>query len=92
MGFARPGLPSQPSQAFEGIATLAILAVLALALMLGAFRRRDGRLFFVAIGLWALARALVSTTWRDPVVAGGLNAGGLIARRIAGSPARRASW
>jgi hypothetical protein len=52
-------------------------------LLLGAFRRRDGRLFFVAIGLWAVARALVSTTWRDPVVAGELNAGGLIAIGIA---------
>ncbi len=78
-----PALPSQPAQAFEGIATLAILAVLALALMSGAFRRRDGRLFFVAISAWAVARALVSTTWRDPVVAAGLGAGGLIAVAIA---------
>lgn len=78
-----PALPSQPSQAFEGLATLAILAILALALLLGAFRRRDGRLFFVAIGLWAVARAAVSTTWRDPVVDGGLGAGGIIALAIA---------
>ncbi|MEA2619318.1 MAG: Prolipoprotein diacylglyceryl transferase [Chloroflexota bacterium] len=78
-----PALPSQPSQAFEGIATFAILAVLAVALMFGAFRRRDGRLFFVAIGAWALARALISTTWRDPVAAGGLGAGGWIAVAIA---------
>jgi phosphatidylglycerol:prolipoprotein diacylglycerol transferase len=78
-----PALPSVPAQALEGIATLAILAVLAVALILGAFGRRDGRLFFVAIGLWAVARAMVSTTWRDPVVAGGLNAGGLIAVGIA---------
>ena len=78
-----PALPSLPSQAFEGIAALAILAILALALMFGAFRRRDGRLFFVAIGLWAVARAVVSTTWRDPVVDGGLGAGGIIAIAIA---------
>jgi phosphatidylglycerol:prolipoprotein diacylglycerol transferase len=78
-----PSLPSQPSQAYEGIATLAILAVLALVMMFGGFRRRDGRLFFVAIGLWAVARAFVSTTWRDPVVAGGLGAGGLVAVAIA---------
>ena len=78
-----PALPSTPSQAFEGVATLAILAVLTLALIAGAFRGRDGRLFFVAIGLWAVARAAVSTTWRDPVVALGLNAGGLIAVGIA---------
>src|ERR1700675_64742 len=63
-----PALPSDPSQAYEGIATLGILAVLAVILMLGGFGRRDGRLFFVAIGLWATARALVSTTWRGPRV------------------------
>lgn len=78
-----PALPSTPSQAFEGIATLAILTVLSLTLVLGGFRSRDGRLFFVAIGLWAVARAFVSTTWRDPVAAGGFNAGGLIALGIA---------
>jgi phosphatidylglycerol:prolipoprotein diacylglycerol transferase len=78
-----PALPSQPSQALEGIATLAILGLLTLTVLLGGFRRRDGGLFFAGIGLWAVARALVSTTWRDPVVAGGLNAGGLIAVAIA---------
>jgi phosphatidylglycerol:prolipoprotein diacylglycerol transferase len=78
-----PGLPSVPSQAFEGIATLAILAALTLSLLGGAFRRRDGRLFFAGIGLWAIARAAVSTTWRDQVVAAGLPAGGWIAVAIA---------
>ena len=82
-GSLAPALPSVPSQAFEGIATLAILTLLAIVLMVGGFRRHDGRLFFVAIGLWAVARAAVSTTWRDPVVAVGLNAGGLIAVAIA---------
>ena len=56
-GSVAPAIPSNPSQAYEGIATLAILAVLAVLLMVGAFRRRDGRLFYLAIGLWALARA-----------------------------------
>jgi phosphatidylglycerol:prolipoprotein diacylglycerol transferase len=78
-----PALPSDPSQAYEGIATLGILAVLGVILALGGFGRRDGRLFFVAIGLWATARALVSTTWRDPDVVGGLGAAGLIAVAIA---------
>ncbi len=78
-----PALPSVPSQAYEGIATLVILVVLMLVVMLGGFRGRDGRLFFLAIGSWALARAVVSLTWRDPVVAGGLTAGGLIAIGIA---------
>ena len=83
-----PALPSNPSQAYEGLATLAVLAILTVAVLLGAFRRRDGRLFFVAIGLWAVARAVVSTTWRDPVVAGGLNAGGLDRGRRSPSGAR----
>ncbi len=82
-GSLLPALPSDPSQAYEGIATLAILAVLTLALILGAFRGRDGRLFFVAIGCWALVRALVSTTWRDPAVVAGLSPGGVLSVAIA---------
>jgi hypothetical protein len=82
-GSLLPALPSVPSQALEGAATLAILAVLTASLMVGAFRSRDGRLFYIAIGLWAVARALVSTTWRDPVVAAGLNTAGLISVGIA---------
>jgi prolipoprotein diacylglyceryltransferase len=82
-GSLAPALPSVASQALEGIATLAILTGLTLVLLLGGFRRRDGRLFFVAVGLWAVNRAVVSTTWRDPEVVAGLNAGGLIAIAIA---------
>ena len=82
-GSLLPALPSVPSQAIEGVATLAILAVLTVVLIVGAFGRRDGSLFFTAIGLWAVARALVSTTWRDPAVTGDLNAAGLIAIAIA---------
>jgi hypothetical protein len=33
-------------------------------------RRPDGRAFLEAVGLWALIRAMVASTWRDPVVAG----------------------
>ncbi len=82
-GSLAPALPSMPSQALEGVATLGVLVVVAVALLLGAFGRRDGRAFFVAIGLWALARTAVSLTWRDPIVAAGLDAGGLIALGIA---------
>ena len=82
-GSLAPDLPSVPSQALEGIATLTILAVLTVLLMIGAFRGRDGRLFFVAVGAWALARALVTTTWRDPGIVAGFGAGGLIAIGIA---------
>jgi prolipoprotein diacylglyceryltransferase len=78
-GSLSPALPSQPSQAYEGIATLIILTGLTLVLMAGVFGRRDGRSFFLGLGAWGLLRALVSITWRDSIVALGLNAGGLIA-------------
>lgn len=78
-GSLAPALPSQPSQAYEAFATLGILIVLAVALMLGAFERRDGRVLFLAIGAWALARAVFATTWRDEAVVAGLNVGSLIA-------------
>jgi len=82
-GSLAPALPSHPSQAYEGIATLAVLAAVTVAVLLDGFRRRDGRLFFAGIGLWALARALISTTWREPGVLAGFNAAGLIAVGIA---------
>jgi prolipoprotein diacylglyceryltransferase len=78
-----PALPSVPSQAAEGIATLAILTALTVLLMAGAFRRRDGMVFYLGIGLWAVARAVVSTTWRDPAEIGPLPAGGVLAMGIA---------
>ena len=79
-----PALPSVPSQALEGIATLGILAVLTLALM--ARRVRSPRRPAVLLGDRPVGRgraAVVSTTWRDPAVAGRLNAGGLISVGIA---------
>jgi hypothetical protein len=39
--------------------------------------------FYLGIGLWAVARALVSTTWRDPAEIGRLPAGGVLAIGIA---------
>ncbi len=78
-GSLAPESPSHPSQVYEGLATLAVLLILTLALAADAFRARDGRLFFVALAAWAVVRAVVSLTWRDPAVVGGLNAGGLIA-------------
>jgi prolipoprotein diacylglyceryltransferase len=78
-GSLAPALPSQPSQAYEGIATLILLAGFTLILLAGVFERRDGRSFFIGLGAWGLLRAVVSVTWRDPPVALGLNAGGLIA-------------
>jgi len=78
-GSLAPALPSQPAQAYEGIATVAILVVLMAVMWIGAFTRPDGRVLFVGIAVWAVARAVVATTWRDEAVVGGLNAGSLIA-------------
>ena len=78
-GSLAPALPSDPSQAYEGITTLVVLVVTTLALALGAFGRRDGRVLFAALAAWAFARAAVATTWRDAAVVGSLNMGSLIA-------------
>ena len=69
-GSLAPAVPSHPSQAYEGIATLVILVALAALFVLPSLRRPDGRAFFVAVGAWAIARALVATTWRDPLTLG----------------------
>ena len=82
-GSLAPDLPSHPAQAYEGIATLVVGVVVFGALAAGAFQRRDGRLLLVAIGLWAIVRAVVSTTWRDPVVAGPFGVGGWLAIALA---------
>jgi prolipoprotein diacylglyceryltransferase len=78
-GSLAPDLPSHPSQAYEGIATLIVLTGLTFVLLARVFHQRDGRSFFIALGAWAVLRVLISGTWRDPAVALGLNAGGLIA-------------
>ncbi len=91
-GSLAPALPSQPSQAFEGIATLGILGGLTLLLLAGAFARRNGLALFIGLGLWAVSRAVVSSTWRDPIVALGQNAGGLIAIVLAIASAGACLW
>jgi phosphatidylglycerol:prolipoprotein diacylglycerol transferase len=82
-GSLAPEVPAIPSQALEGIAALLILGVLAITLAVGAFRARDARLFLAGVGAWAIARAIVSLTWRDAVVLGPFNAGGVIALVVA---------
>lgn len=78
-----PAVPSHPAQVYEALGTtLAALLVLA-ASSLGIFRTRDGARLLVAIAAWCLARAAVTTVWRDPSVAGPLPAGGLLALLIA---------
>lgn len=82
-GSLAPELASHPSAAYEGIAILSILTLVALALAADAFQARDSRLFFGCLAAVAVARAVVSVTWRDPALIVGLNAGTVIAIAIA---------
>lgn len=76
-------LPSHPSQVYEAVGTIAVLLVLLVLSSAGAMHRRNGLLLLLAIAGWAAVRAAVSTTWRDPVVAGPLGVAGLLAAGLA---------
>jgi prolipoprotein diacylglyceryltransferase len=82
-GSLAPAIPSWPSQAMEATATLLAGAVAWWLMALGVFRKRNGAAFFLAVGLWAIARAVVAATWRDPAVAGSLSAAQLLAVGVA---------
>jgi phosphatidylglycerol:prolipoprotein diacylglycerol transferase len=69
-GSLGPAIPSIPAGAIEGVATIAVLLVVAGLSVLPVLRRPDGRLFLAALALWAVVRAVVASTWRDPVVLG----------------------
>jgi prolipoprotein diacylglyceryltransferase len=78
-----PAVPSHPAQVYEAVGTLlAAAAVLGLG-HLGLFRARDGMRLLIALAAWCVARAAVTTVWRDPDVAGPLPAGGVLALVIA---------
>lgn len=78
-----PDLPSHPAQVYEGVGMVAVAFLLLVTTSLGAFRSRDGSRLLVGLAGWAIVRAIVSTTWRDPAVAGSLPAGGVVALAIA---------
>jgi prolipoprotein diacylglyceryltransferase len=78
-----PALASHPSQLYEAAATVIVALVVIGATAAGAFRARDGSRLLLAIAGWALARAAVSVTWRDPAVIGPLPSGGVLAVAIA---------
>jgi prolipoprotein diacylglyceryltransferase len=71
-GSLGPQIPSHPAQVYEALAACAAVLVVMALTAAGAFRRRDGGAFLLAIGLWAIGRALVAATWRDPAVVGQL--------------------
>ena len=72
-------VPSHPAQVYESLVVLVVIVVVAVALELGAFARRDGSALLAGVALWAVGRALVAATWRDPSVAGPLGAEQLMA-------------
>jgi hypothetical protein len=55
------------------MAAIVLLVVVVLARSTP-LRRADGRLYLVGIGLWALGRGFVASTWRDPDAVGPLSA------------------
>ncbi len=82
-GSLAPEIPSWPAQAIEALATVLAGSIAWLFMAVGIFRRRNGAAFFLALGLWALARAMVATTWRDPAVLGVLSAAQILALAVA---------
>lgn len=71
-GSPSPEIPAHPAQLYEAAATAAVLLVMAAILAMGGFARRTGAAFLLGIALWAVARASVASTWRDPAVLGPL--------------------
>ena len=71
-GSLAPALPAHPSQGYEALATVVVMLVVMWFLAFDAFKGRRGGVLFFGLGLWAVARALVAVTWRDPQVVGPL--------------------
>jgi len=82
-GSLAPGLPSHPAQAYEALVTSLVILVVMTLLVLDVFRSRSGAAFLFAVGLWAVGRAVVATTWRDPEVLGQLRMDQVISVGIA---------
>jgi prolipoprotein diacylglyceryltransferase len=80
---AAPAIPSHPAQIYEAVFVAVIVVALAGLRSLGLLHAGDGRRLLAGVAGWALARAVVSTTWRDPAVLGSLPAGGVLAVVIA---------
>ena len=65
-------LPSHPSQVYEAILVGVVVVVVALLGRTRLLAGGTGSTLFVALGLWAVARFIAASTWRDPVVLGPL--------------------
>ncbi len=82
-GSLAASVPSHPSQVYEGLGALALALVVTVIHGMGAGGRADGRMLLLAVAGWAIVRAVVSLTWRDPVVAGPLGVTGWLAVAVA---------
>jgi prolipoprotein diacylglyceryltransferase len=82
-GSIAPATPSQPSQLYEAGTTLVVLVVVLVLARFSPLRRADSHLLAAAIALWALARAAVAVTWRDPAVLGPFGAEQLLTLGLA---------
>ncbi len=76
-------IPAHPAQLYEAAMTAAVLLLVVALARLTPLRRADGRLYLVGVGLWALGRGFVASTWRDANVLGPLNAEQLICLVVA---------
>jgi len=65
-------VPSHPSQVYEAILVALAVAVMALASRSPLLVRGNGAALFLALGLWAVARFVAASTWRDPLAVGPL--------------------
>jgi prolipoprotein diacylglyceryltransferase len=91
IAFAGPGpwgspgaeLAAIPAQLLEAGMTTSVLLLVGVLGWGSSLRRADGRLFAIGLAAWALGRAAVAGTWRDPAVQGPLNAEQLICLVVA---------
>lgn len=65
-------VPSHPSQVYEAILVAVAILGVWIASRFDVVGRRDGAALYVALGLWAVARFVVASTWRDPAIVGPL--------------------
>ncbi len=82
-GSLAASVPSHPSQVYEGLGALSLALVVAVIHGMGAGGRADGRMLLLAVAGWAIVRAVVSVTWRDPPVAGPLGVTGWLSVAVA---------
>lgn len=82
-GSAGAEIAAHPAQLYEAAMALVVGIVVVILGRATPLRRADGRIYAVGIGLWALGRGLVASTWRDPAALGPLNAEQLICLAVA---------